>query len=156
MKYSPKCITLSYFHKFFTGKLTNEKKELEFNFFKNFYNFLKSGINHILNGFDHLIFIVGLLLVSNIPTFSSKQFKIRISRKNYLYFSLLFFFIYFSRKLTCCVYCSFGNGRFFWLIFCSYYRTWSWFHPATLNWERSNVAQFIWNRRRRLASGLEW
>ena len=42
------------------------------------------------------IFIVGLLLVSNLPTFSSKQFKIRISRKNYLYFSLLFFFIYLS------------------------------------------------------------
>ena len=42
------------------------------------------------------IFIVGLLLISNLPTFSSRQFKIRISRKNYLYFSLLFFFIYLS------------------------------------------------------------
>ena len=38
----------------------------------------------------------GILLVSNIPTFSSKQFKIKISRKNYIYFSLFFFLIYLS------------------------------------------------------------
>ena len=42
------------------------------------------------------IFIIGLLLVSNLPTFSSKQFKIKISRKNYIYFSLFFFLIYLS------------------------------------------------------------
>ena len=46
-----------------TLEINPEQKELEFNFFKNFYNFLKSGINHILNGFDHLIFIVGLLIL---------------------------------------------------------------------------------------------
>ncbi len=42
------------------------------------------------------ILIIGILLVSNIPTFSSKQFKIKISRKNYIYFSLFFFLIYLS------------------------------------------------------------
>ena len=46
-----------------TLEINPEQKELEFNFFKNFYSFLKSGINHILNGFDHLIFIVGLLIL---------------------------------------------------------------------------------------------
>ena len=48
-----------------TIEINPEQKELEFNFFKNFYNFLKSGMNHILNGFDHLIFIVGLLILIN-------------------------------------------------------------------------------------------
>ena len=42
------------------------------------------------------IFIVGFLLVSNIPTFSFKQFKIKISKKNYLYFSLIFFLVLLS------------------------------------------------------------
>ena len=42
------------------------------------------------------IFIIGILLVSNIPTFSSKQFQIKISKKNYIYFSLFFFLIYLS------------------------------------------------------------
>ena len=42
------------------------------------------------------ILIIGLLLISNLQTFSSKQFKIKISRKNYIYFSLFCFLIYLS------------------------------------------------------------
>ena len=35
-------------------------------------------------------------LISKLPTFSSKQFKIKISKKNYLYFSIFFFLVYLS------------------------------------------------------------
>ena len=44
--------------------IENNKIDLEFQFFKNFYNFLKTGISHILNGFDHLLFIIGLLILT--------------------------------------------------------------------------------------------
>ena len=42
------------------------------------------------------IIFIGFLLISNLPTYSSKQIKIKLNRKNYLYFSLLFFVIYLS------------------------------------------------------------
>jgi CDP-diacylglycerol--serine O-phosphatidyltransferase len=42
------------------------------------------------------IFIVGLLLVSNIPTFSFKQLKIKVRKKNYIYFSVIFFLVLLS------------------------------------------------------------
>ena len=42
------------------------------------------------------IIFIGFLLISNLPTYSSKQIKIKLNRKNYLYFSLLFFLIYLS------------------------------------------------------------
>ena len=42
------------------------------------------------------ITFIGVLLISNLPTYSSKQLKIKFNRKNYLYFSLLFFLIYLS------------------------------------------------------------
>ena len=42
------------------------------------------------------IIFIGFLLISNLPTYSSKQIKIKLNKKNYLYFSLLFFVIYLS------------------------------------------------------------
>ena len=42
------------------------------------------------------IFIVGFLLVSNIPTFSFKQLRIKVSKNNYIYFSIIFFLVLLS------------------------------------------------------------